>query len=197
MIKITPAIIVEGRYDKNKIKQIFDTVVLDTNGFGIFNNAENAALIKRLAKTCGIVVLTDSDQAGFQIRNYIKNITQGEKLYNAYIPDVYGKERRKSKPSAEGKLGVEGIEDNVIIEAVRKSGAIIQENYGMAHRGKITKTDFYELGLTGGEESRKKRKALLLKLELPENMMTNALLEMVNILCTKEELERLIIENDN
>lgn len=194
MIKITPAIIVEGRYDKNKIKQIFDTIVLDTNGFGIFNNEENSALIRLLARERGIVVLTDSDQAGFMIRNYIKNIAQGGKLYNAYIPDVYGKERRKKKQSAEGKLGVEGIDDEVIIEAVRMCGAMQSEAENAPERAKISKTDFYELGLTGGAQSRKKRAKLLLKLELPENMTTNALLEMVNMLCTKEELELLLQE---
>lgn len=193
MIKITPAIIVEGRYDKNKIKQIFDTIVIDTSGFGIFNNDEQAALIRRLACERGVVVLTDSDQAGFMIRNYIKNIAHGGKIYNAYTPDIMGKERRKTKPSAEGKLGVEGISDDIIIEAVRKSGVMMEETCAKC-ASEITKADFFELGLTGGAQSKEKRAKLLKSLDLPENMTANALLEMVNILCTREELERAICD---
>lgn len=191
MIKITPAIVVEGRYDKNKIKQIFDTIVVDTSGFGIFNSAEKAALIKRLALERGIIILTDSDQAGFMIRNYIKNIVREGKIYNAYTPDILGKERRKAKPSAEGKLGVEGICDEIIIEAIRKSG-VPMENVEQRVRSEITKADFYALGLSGAEQSKQNRARLLKSLDLPENMTANAMLEMVNILLTKEELEEAV-----
>lgn len=193
MIRIEPVIVVEGRYDKNKIKQIFDAVVLDTAGFGIFKDGEKAAFIRKLAHTKGILVLTDADHAGFMIRNYIKNIAAGGTVYHAYTPDLYGKERRKHKASSEGKLGVEGVPDQVLIEAVRRSGVPMEE--GQAKRaGGLTKVDFYELGLSGGPGSAVRRRKLLQALELPEDMTANALLEAVNILLTRQELAALCRE---
>lgn len=189
MIRIEPAIVVEGRYDKNKIKQLFDTVVLDTAGFGIFKDREKAAFIRRLARTKGILVLTDSDHAGFQIRNYIKNIAAGGKVYHAYTPDLYGKERRKSRPSREGKLGVEGVPDQVIIEAVRRSGVPMEEG-ASRQRSSMIKSDFLDWGLAG-PGSAARRKKLLAALELPEDMTANALLEAVNVLCSRWEVQQL------
>ena len=172
MISIEPVIIVEGRYDKNKIKQIFDTVVLETAGFGIFKDKEKAALIRRLARTRGILVLTDPDHAGFLIRGYLKNIAAEGKVYHAYIPD----------PSREGKLGVEGVTEEEIIQAVRRSGVAMDGRQEAREETPVTKADLYALGLSGGPDSKEKRRLLLKKLDLPENMTAGALLEMINIL---------------
>lgn len=183
MISIEPVIIVEGRYDKNKIKQIFDTVVLETAGFGIFKDKEKAALIRRLAQTRGILVLTDPDHAGFLIRGYLKNIAAEGKVYHAYIPDRLGKEKRKAHPSREGKLGVEGVTEEEIIQAVRRSGVSMNgEKETREEEKPVTKADLYALGLSGGPDSKEKRRLLLKKLDLPENMTAGALLEMINIL---------------
>ncbi|MBM6918477.1 DUF4093 domain-containing protein [Intestinimonas butyriciproducens] len=182
MISIEPVIIVEGRYDKNKIKQIFDTVVLETAGFGIFKDKEKAALIRRLARTRGILVLTDPDHAGFLIRGYLKNIAAEGKVYHAYIPDRLGKEKRKAHPSREGKLGVEGVTEEEIIQAVRRSGVAMDGRQEAREETPVTKADLYALGLSGGPDSKEKRRLLLKKLDLPENMTAGALLEMINIL---------------
>lgn len=182
MISIEPVIIVEGRYDKNKIKQIFDTVVLETAGFGIFKDKEKAALIRRLARTRGILVLTDPDHAGFLIRGYLKNIAAEGKVYHAYIPDRLGKEKRKAHPSREGKLGVEGVTEEEIIQAVRRSGVAMDGRQEARKETPVTKADLYALGLSGGPDSKEKRRLLLKKLDLPENMTAGALLEMINIL---------------
>ena len=182
MISIEPVIIVEGRYDKNKIKQIFDTVVLETAGFGIFKDKEKAALIRRLARTRGILVLTDPDHAGFIIRGYLKNIAAEGKVYHAYIPDRLGKEKRKAHPSREGKLGVEGVTEEEIIQAVRRSGVAMDGRQEAREETPVTKADLYALGLSGGPDSKEKRRLLLKKLDLPENMTAGALLEMINIL---------------
>lgn len=182
MISIEPVIIVEGRYDKNKIKQIFDTVVLETAGFGIFKDKEKATLIRRLAQTRGILVLTDPDHAGFLIRGYLKNIAAEGKVYHAYIPDRLGKEKRKAHPSREGKLGVEGVTEEEIIQAVRRSGVAMDGRQEAREETPVTKADLYALGLSGGPDSKEKRRLLLKKLDLPENMTAGALLEMINIL---------------
>ena len=182
MISIEPVIIVEGRYDKNKIKQIFDTVVLETAGFGIFKDKEKAALIRRLARTRGILVLTDPDHAGFLIRGYLKNIAAEGKVYHAYIPDRLGKEKRKAHSSREGKLGVEGVTEEEIIQAVRRSGVAMDGRQEAREETPVTKADLYALGLSGGPDSKEKRRLLLKKLDLPENMTAGALLEMINIL---------------
>ena len=195
MISIEPVIIVEGRYDKNKIKQIFDTVVLETAGFGIFKDKEKAALIRRLAQTRGILVLTDPDHARFLIRGYLKNIAAEGKVYHAYIPDRLGKEKRKAHPSREGKLGVEGVTEEEIIQAVRRSGVAMNgEKETREEEKPVTKADLYALGLSGGPDSKEKRRLLLKKLDLPENMTAGALLEMINILGGASLLERVLEE---
>ena len=195
MISIEPVIIVEGRYDKNKIKQIFDTVVLETAGFGIFKDKEKAALIRRLAQTRGILVLTDPDHAGFLIRGYLKNIAAEGKVYHAYIPDRLGKEKRKAHPSREGKLGVEGVTEEEIIQAVRRSGVAMNgEKETRKEEKPVTKADLYALGLSGGPDSKEKRRLLLKKLDLPENMTAGALLEMINILGGASLLEQVLKE---
>lgn len=194
MISIEPVIIVEGRYDKNKIKQIFDTVVLETAGFGIFKDKEKAALIRRLAQTRGILVLTDPDHAGFLIRGYLKNIAAEGKVYHAYIPDRLGKEKRKAHPSREGKLGVEGVTEEEIIQAVRRSGVAMNGEKETREEKLVTKADLYALGLSGGPDSKEKRRLLLKKLDLPENMTAGALLEMINILGGASLLEQVLEE---
>ena len=194
MISIEPVIIVEGRYDKNKIKQIFDTVVLETAGFGIFKDKEKAALIRRLAQTRGILVLTDPDHAGFLIRGYLKNIAAEGKVYHAYIPDRLGKEKRKAHPSREGKLGVEGVTEEEIIQAVRRSGVAMNSEKETREEKPVTKADLYALGLSGGPDSKEKRRLLLKKLDLPENMTAGALLEMINILGGASLLEQVLEE---
>lgn len=187
MHKISEVVIVEGRYDKNALLQCVDCTVIETSGFGLFNNKEKAALLNRLAKTRGIIVLTDSDSAGFLIRNHIKGIVPSG-VKHAYIPDVYGREKRKRSPSKEGKLGVEGMAPEIIVSALRKAGAtFIGETSESITKEPITKTDFFELGLTGGCDSSNRRSLLLKKLELPENMTTNSLLEVVNILYEKSD----------
>lgn len=194
MISIEPVIIVEGRYDKNKIKQIFDTVVLETAGFGIFKDKEKAALIRRLARTRGILVLTDPDHAGFLIRGYLKNIAAEGKVYHAYIPDRLGKEKRKAHPSREGKLGVEGVTEEEIIQAVRRSGVAMDGRQEAREETPVTKADLYALGLSGGPDSKEKRRLLLKKLDLPENMTAGALLEMINILGGASLLKQVMEE---
>lgn len=188
MIRLEPAVIVEGRYDKNKLKQIFDAAVLETGGFGIFKDREKAALIRRLARTRGILILTDSDHAGFLLRGYLKNIAAGGKIYHAYIPDFYGKEKRKARPSKEGKLGVEGIPDQVILQAVRRSGAPMGDQAAPPAGTPATKADFYALGFSGGPGAAARRQGLIRALGLPENMTANALLETVNLLGGRELL---------
>jgi len=187
MHKISEVVIVEGRYDKNTLLQCVDCTVIETSGFGLFNNKEKAALLNRLAKTRGIIVFTDSDSAGFLIRNHIKGIVPSG-VKHAYIPDIYGREKRKRSPSKEGKLGVEGMSPEIIIDALRKAGAtFIGEIAENVSKELITKTDFFELGLTGCADSSQRRAELLKKLELPERMTANALLEVVNILYDKSD----------
>ena len=187
MIRIKEAIVVEGRYDKNTLSQIVDATIFETNGFGIFKDVQRMELLRRVAKTRGLIVFTDSDGAGFLIRNRIKSCISGEYLKHAYIPDVYGKERRKAAPGKEGKLGVEGMTKNVIIEALRRSGATI-EGGNVAQAKQITKQDLMELGLSGGPDASAKRLSLLKKLELPEHMSANAMLQALNVLYTLDEL---------
>lgn len=186
MIHIAQAIIVEGKYDKIKLSSIMDAVILVTNGFRIFRDPEKMALIRYYAKTTGVIVLTDSDTAGFKIRNYLKGAVQEGKLYHVYIPDIYGKERRKEKPSAEGKLGVEGIDKKRLLEAFAKAGILADET--AEKTDPITKLDLYELGLSGGADSKQKRKALQKKLGLPDLLSASSLLEVLNTMVTREEL---------
>ena len=191
MVKIGEAIVVEGRYDKNTLSQIVDAPILETAGFGIFKDKKQMALLRRVAEKRGLIVFTDSDGAGFVIRNHIKSAIPGKYLKHAYIPDILGKERRKAAPGKEGKLGVEGMTREVILEALRKAGATMEgEEHTASHQ--ITKQDLMELGLSGGADASNKRLALLKKLNLPEHMSANAMLQAVNLLYTREELENLI-----
>lgn len=192
MIKIKQAIVVEGKYDKIKISSIFDATIIQTNGFQIFKEKEKLNLLRILSEKTGLIILTDSDTAGFQIRRYIGGATQKNNIINVYIPDVFGKEKRKVKPSAQGKIGVEGIEKQLIIEAFEKAGILYQENN--VERKEITKLHFFEDGLTGGENSVKKRAKLLKELNLPQLLTTNSMLSILNTLLDYDEYKE-IIEN--
>lgn len=194
MRSIREVIVVEGRYDKNALKQVVQATVVETGGFGVFNDKERLALLRRLAKERGLIILTDSDGAGFVIRNFLKGAIPKSQIKHAYIPDVYGKERRKAAPGKEGKMGVEGMTPRVLLDALERAGATFEDDAPLSERMPVTKADFYELGLTGGKDSAARRAALLKKLSLPEHMTTNALLEAVNILCGREELMRLMEE---
>ena len=191
MRKVREVIVVEGRYDKNALKQVVDAVVVETRGFGVFSDRERLALLRRLAAERGLILLTDSDGAGFVIRNFLKGAIPKSRLKQAYIPDVYGKERRKAAPGKEGKLGVEGMPPQVLLEALERAGAVFEDGGASEEaRRPVTKADFYQLGLTGGPDSGAKRAALLKKLGLPERMTANALLEAVNLLYGREEFLR-------
>ena len=191
MVKIKEAIVVEGRYDKNTLSQVVDAPILETAGFGIFKDRQQMALLRRVAEKRGLIVFTDSDGAGFVIRNHIKSAIPGKYLKHAYIPDIPGKERRKSAPGREGKLGVEGMTPEVILAALRNAGATI-EGEETTPTGGITKQDLMALGLSGGSNAGEKRKALLKKLNLPEHMSANAMLQALNLLYTREELEQML-----
>ena len=189
MKKIKEVVIVEGKYDRNTLSQVVDCTIIETSGFGVFNDKQKADLIRRLAEKRGIIVLTDSDGAGFVIRNHIKGIVKDGCIKQAYIPDIYGKERRKKVSSKEGKLGVEGMRPEIILEALRKAGATFEnEEASSSPRDTITKADFYELGLSGKPKSAALRAKLIKKLDLPEKISTNALLDVVNSLYSKDEL---------
>ena len=198
MIKIKEAIVVEGRYDKNTLCQIVDAPILETSGFGIFKDKKQMDLLRKVAKVRGLIIFTDADGAGFVIRNHIKSAIPGQYLKHAYTPDIMGKERRKVSPGKEGKLGVEGMRPEVIIDALRKAGATI-EGEDVPSCQQITKQDLMELGLSGGADASAKRLALLKKLDLPEHMSANAMLQALNLLYSLEELTEIIgqLENQN
>ena len=191
MIKIKQAIIVEGRYDKNTLSQVVDAMIITTDGFGIYKDAEKLALIRALAKKTGVIILTDSDSAGFQIRSRLRSVVTEGEVINVYIPDIFGKERRKRVPSKQGKLGVEGMSADVLLEAFRKAGVISEEE--AAPKGDpITKADLVDLGLSGGENSSERRKALQKRLGLPELLSANLLLEILNVNYTREQFLSII-----
>lgn len=190
MYKIRQAIIVEGKYDKAKLSSLVDATIVATGGFSLFHNTEKMQLIQKLAQKDGIIVLTDSDAAGFQIRSYIAGAIPAEQVVHAYIPDIAGKERRKEKASAEGKLGVEGVPAAVLIEALCKAG-VLEERAPLKAGRQITASDFVAWELSGGTDSSEKRRLLLKKLDLPERMSTKALLRVANQLYTFEEFERM------
>lgn len=198
MVKIKEAILVEGRYDKNTLSQIVDAPILETAGFGIFKDKKQMALLRQVAQKRGLIVFTDSDGAGFVIRNHIKSAIPGKYLKHAYIPDVIGKERRKSAPGKEGKLGVEGMSREIILQALRRAGATFDDG-AVISSGQITKQDLMELGLSGGENSTAMRLALLKKTGLPEHMSANAMLQALNLLYTLEELSQILqtLETDH
>ena len=190
-IPLRQIVLLEGKYDKIKLSQIFDTTILTTDGFGIFKQKDKVAMLRKLAETHGLLVFTDADGAGLVIRNFLKGAITGGKVYHAFIPDLYGKEKRKAKGSKEGKLGVEGVPDEIIIQAVERSGAMDETP---REKGGITKADLYDLGLSGGQGSAEKRKALLKALQLPENLSSNALLDVLNCMTDREELAKLVNE---
>ena len=192
MVKIKQAIVVEGRYDKNTLSQIVDAPILETSGFGIMKDKRQLKLLRRVAQTRGLIVLTDSDGAGFVIRNFLKGAIEAKYLLHAYIPDIPGKERRKSAPGKEGKLGVEGMTPQVILDSLRKAGATILGEETQRSAGNITKQDMMELGLSGGENSSLLRGKLLKTLDLPEHMSANALLQALNLLYTLDELREIL-----
>jgi ribonuclease M5 len=194
MLKIKQAIVVEGRYDKNTLSQIVDAPILETSGFGIMKDKQQLKLLRRVAESRGLIVFTDSDGAGFVIRNYLKGAIGPKYLLHAYIPDIPGKERRKSAPGKEGKLGVEGMTPQVICDALRKAGATILGEETQRSEGNITKQDMMELGLSGGQNSSVLRQKLLKKLDLPEHMSANALLQAVNLLYTLDELRDMMAQ---
>ena len=194
MISVKEVIVVEGRYDKNTLSQVFDAVIVETSGFGLFKDGEKLALLRRLAEKRGLVVLTDSDGAGFVIRNYIKGAIDPALVKMAYIPDVPGKERRKSSPSKEGKLGVEGMSAEGLIAALRRAGATLGGETATHRTGGITKATLYELGLSGKPDSAARRRELLKKLDLPEKLGANALLDVLNALYDEESLRASVLQ---
>lgn len=191
MVKIKEAIVVEGRYDKNTLSQIVDAPILETNGFGIFKDKAQMKLLRQVAEKRGLIVFTDADGAGFVIRNHIKSAIPGKYLKHAYTPDVFGKERRKATPGKEGKLGVEGMRPEIIIDALKKAGATIEGEQILSQK-QITKQDLMDLGLSGGADASTKRLALLKKLGFPERMSANAMLQALNLLYTLEELTAIM-----
>ena len=192
MVKIKEAILVEGRYDKNTLSQIVDAPILETSGFGIFKDKKQMALLRQVAEKRGLIVFTDSDGAGFVIRNHVKSAIPGKFLKHAYIPDIMGKEKRKKTPGKEGKLGVEGVPKEIILEALRNAGATIEGEESTTTSHQITKQDLMALGLSGGSDASAKRLSLLKKLDLPEHMSANAMLQALNLLFTLEELTNIV-----
>lgn len=192
MLHIKEAIIVEGRYDKNTLSQLVDATILETSGFGIFKDKERLELLRRLARERGLIVLTDSDGAGFVIRNYLKGAVEPQYVKHAYIPDRYGKEKRKRTAGKEGKLGVEGMTPEVLLTALRAAGATILEETGVQQpRRAITKADLFAAGLSGTPQASENRTALLRRLDLPEHLSPNAMLEVLNALYGYEGLREL------
>ena len=197
MLKIREAIVVEGRYDKNTLAQIVDAPILETKGFGLFKDPKQLELLRSVAKKRGLIVLTDSDGAGFVIRNHIKSAIPAKYLKHAYIPDVAGKEKRKAAPGKEGKLGVEGMSPEVLLAALKNAGATIEGESMAQENDQITKQDFVEFGLSGGLNASERRKRLQNRLHLPEHMSANALLQALNLLLSREELGEIVREWDN
>jgi len=191
MIKVDRVIVVEGRYDKIKLSSIIDGVIIETEGFGIFKDKEKQRLIRKAAEEKGIVILTDSDSAGFVIRSFLSSIIPNEYIINAYIPDIFGKEKRKDTPSKEGKLGVEGVSPEIILKAFKKVGIGCEETCETEKR-KVTVIDLFDDGLTGSDESSFKRKKLLRYLDLPERMSTKSMLEMINLFMTYDDYKTAV-----
>ena len=187
MRRIKEVIVVEGRYDKNTLLQVVDAVVIETSGFGIFNDAQKQKLLRRMAEARGLIVLTDPDGAGFVIRNFIKSCVPPERLKQAYVPDIRGKEKRKARPSREGKLGVEGMRAEILTEALRRAGATFEDAQSPRAGQMITKADLYRLGLSGRENSARKRAELIRELDLPEHLSADALLDVLNATMSREE----------
>ncbi len=194
MVKIKEAIVVEGRYDKNTLSQIVDAPILETSGFGIMKDKTQLKLLRRVAESRGLIVFTDSDGAGFVIRNYLKSCIDNKLLKHAYIPDIPGKERRKDTAGKEGKLGVEGMTPQVILDCLHRAGATFEGEETAVSSERITKQDLMVLGLSGGKDSSYKRQKLLKRLDLPGHMSCNAMLQALNLLYTPRELAAVMEE---
>ncbi|MCI9575258.1 MAG: DUF4093 domain-containing protein [Clostridiales bacterium] len=198
MIRVKEAIIVEGKYDKVKLSSLIDGLILETRGFGIFKDKRQMELIRKLADTRGIIIFTDSDAAGFVIRGHLNSSIDNSKIKHAYIPDVFGKEKRKEKASKEGKLGVEGVDAALILEALTRAGATVlgnettSETVSVPPDSRITKADLFAWGLSGGEGSSERRRLLLDCLKLPEHLAPNSLVKVLNSMFTREDFENLI-----
>lgn len=192
MIKLDRPVIVEGKYDAIKLSGILDALIIKTDGFGIFKNKEKQRLLTRIAKEKGIIVLTDSDGAGFVIRSFISSIVPADKITHVYIPDIFGKEKRKTQFSAEKKLGVEGVEEKVLLDSFKKAG--VTASLSGEKRRLITKLDLFECGLSGRENSTQKRRELLKKLALPEHLSASSLVKILNTFVTYEEFEKTVKE---
>ena len=193
MIKLKQAVIVEGRYDKIKLSNLLDALILTTDGFGIFKDKEKQAFLRRLAREQGLIILTDSDSAGFLIRNFLQSALPPEQITHVYIPDLFGKEKRKRAPGKEGKLGVEGVSEQVLLEAFARAGIAAAES-DLPPLPPLTTADLYALGLSGKPDSAAKRRALLQKLALPERLSTSALLRVLNGFVTREQFESAVKE---
>ena len=193
MIKLDKPVIVEGKYDKIRLSGFIDAVIIETDGFRIFSDKEKRAFIRQLAKTKGIIVMTDSDSAGFRIRNFIRNISSDGEVINVYIPDVFGKEKRKTEPSKEGKLGVEGLSEDVITQALSKAGVFHTESENTQCR-QVTVTDLFEDGLTGSDNSRERKQKLLKSLSLPSKMSNSQLLKLINTFMTYDDYKKAVNE---
>lgn len=193
--RIKETIVVEGKYDKNTLSQVVDALILETSGFGVFKDSEKLSLLRRMAEKHGLIILTDSDGAGFVIRNYLKGAIDPGLVKHAYIPDRQGKERRKRTPGKEGKLGVEGMRPEVLLDVLRRAGATFLDGDNAFSAGtSLTKADLFALGLTGRPDSGAARAALLKRLDLPEHLTPSALLDVLSVLYTKEELEDILQE---
>ena len=191
MHKIKEVIVVEGRYDKNSLSQVVDAVIIETSGFGIFNDKEKQALLRRMAQARGLIVMTDPDGAGFVIRNFIKGCVDPKLVKHAYVPDIYGKERRKSTASKEGKLGVEGIAPQKLLDALIRAGATFDDDTVTHSSAGITKADMYKKGFTGKPGSAEARAELLRRLELPQRLTADGLLEVLNAIMSRDEFMEL------
>jgi ribonuclease M5 len=193
MIKLKQAVIVEGRYDKIKLSNLLDALILTTDGFGIFKDKEKQTFLRRLAREQGLIILTDSDSAGFLIRNFLQSALPPEQITHVYIPDLFGKEKRKRAPGKEGKLGVEGVSEQVLLEAFARAG-VTADRSDAAPAQRLTTADLFALGLSGKPDSAAKRRALLQKLALPERLSASALLRVLNGYVTKEQFETALKE---
>ena len=192
MKHVREVIVVEGRYDKNTVAQVVSGIIIETSGFGVFSDKEKLALLRLLAQKRGLIILTDSDKAGFFIRGRLHGMLNGANIKHAYIPDVEGRERRKSSGSKEGKLGVEGMKPDIIIKALERAGATIEDEYMKPRSAdQINKADMFSAGLSGGANSAQKRKEFQKSLDLPERLSANGLLDILNILFTRDEFLRM------
>lgn len=191
MIKLRQAVVVEGKYDKIKLVSVIDAVIIETNGYGVFKDAEKLALIRYYAEKTGIIIMTDADSAGFRIRNFLKGAVNSGNIINVYVPDIFGKEKRKTRPSCEGKIGVEGMTRQVILEALEKAGISAADTSGTS-ADRISRADLFELGLSGCAGSSFLRRRLLKKLELPELLSTSAMLDVLNTIMDRTELEEMM-----